>query len=208
MYGDLALKLIKEIKRNPTQLTTHEGELVRSIQNETTHIYSEAEALLGKASTGGLDSLSTLERSFLSVASTVAARNKRCLLAYHSHRMQLIAEIVRLRRCDGGGSKLPPKDLRAKMSQDEIAFYKEYASALNRMRAMFLDFVDIGGKMSVPMSLYVQVMALRDIEFETASDVDGDDSGKRVKLCAGHVDYLKREDVEQLIEQGFLVQLE
>jgi hypothetical protein len=68
-----------------------------------------------------------------------------------------------------------------------------------RYKSYFLDYLDISASLAVPpRSTFILVRAVKDVEFQTSD-------GKRHLLRQGQQDYVKRTEVEQLVEQGYLM---
>jgi hypothetical protein len=126
--------------------------------------------------------------------------------------MQQIMQLVWNTRAEGAGNKPAPKHIRSYLSPQEQLFFKQYAAILYRYlhiqlllyffnlsyKRYFTDFLDITSSPVPPKSTFVRVRAVKNVCFET-------DDGKERSLLAGQQDYLKRAEVEKLIEQGYLV---
>lgn len=139
-----------------------------------------------------------------------AARNKRCLLAYHAHRLAWLRE--RLWAAGGSAPQVLAEDeeteqgaLRARLSPAEIKALKGYAELLRGFKAVFADVVDItaplhrGGIHDVapPAELMVCVVARRDArDVLTARGSLNLRRGERMRVA--------RAEVEHLIVRGWL----
>lgn len=217
MFGEGAIKLVRELKRfpDPAMFPPHSVDLVRSVQREMKHLFSESAAILERNSQrmaeqaelfddAGGDSdgiqLPAKELLLLSVAQTTIRRDKQCLLTYHYHRMERLKRLVWEMRAEGAGNRPPPKDLRPNLAPSEQIFYQEYASLVSQYKQLFEDVVDITGPCLPPTQFYVKVRALKDLEFI-------DDQGVARSMAAGQQDYLRRSAVERFIEQGYLIHI-
>lgn len=203
MYADDALKLIRELKRYQDTLPPHNTDLVRSVQQEIRHLQQEAESILAQLrerdDENSIDEQST---AFLRIAHATIVRDKRCLLAYHYHRTSKVKQLVWDTRAEGAGNKPAPKDIRDNLSPDEQLFFKQYAALVYRYKSYFDDFLDLTSNNTVPpKSTLIRVRAIKDVSFVT-------EDGRARNLARGQQDYLKRADVEKLIEKGFLMHVE
>lgn len=205
MYGDQALKLIRELKRFSDSLAPYNVELVQGIQRETIHLFSSAQSLLAQIQESQMSQESVEveigDTAFLAMASAAIARNKRCLLAYIRHRREKIQQLVWDLRAEGGGNRPPPAVLEACMSAEERQFFRSYSHLIWNYRLLYEDQFDLTSQLIPPRSLYVHVRATRDLEYEA-------EDGSVKILARGHTDFVKRASVERFIEQGYLVHVE
>ena len=121
-------------------------------------------------------------------------RNKRCLLAYISHR----AERVRDMRWNFG-AVLPP-DVKAQLCEPEVAFFGRYSRDLATYMRSIGDGVglDLMSDLHPPKSLYVEVRCAQDYgELET-------EDGDVIVLKKNTQHFLPRSLCEPLIRQGVL----
>lgn len=195
MYGDNALKLVRELKRNKNKLVSYNTELVEAVLDETNQLYSEAQVITEQIAEFGQDP-NHITR--LTAIMSVIRRNKRCLLAYHHWRKVAIETAVRELRAEGAGQIPPPADLRDLLSPQERLYFKQYAAIAWKYKSNYEDIFDLYSQLHPPQSLYVRVRAVRDLTFET-------EEGGVCVMVRGHEDYVKRTEVQKFIEQGFLV---
>lgn len=129
-------------------------------------------------------------------------RNKRCLLAYHNHRIGKLKDIYWDLGSGGLGGE-PPESARKLMSQDEVAFYRDYAK-------LILDYSDsVGGDnmglttqtLQPPKDIFICVRVVKEVGSIVTTD------GRTVDLPLGVQTFVERNHVEHLIMQGLLVQV-
>ncbi|KAI6026548.1 hypothetical protein BKA83DRAFT_284013 [Pisolithus microcarpus] len=155
-FGDLATQLILESRRSTLAdtLLKYNDNLVRSVIREQRDL--EKPAII---------------------------RNKRCLLAYHKHRMD------RLRDMYWAAAKLSPH---------EVDFLRQYSSSVMDYRAEFSNELDITASIThPPKDLHVLVRVVRDcgvIQTELGS----------IDFQKGQRFMVRRADIEHLIVQGYL----
>ena len=202
MLADDALKLVVELKRHHDNLSHFNTETVSNVQREIRHLFAEYQDL--NAPAVETNSAQNDGTRFATLTSHIVAiqRNIRCLLSYNHHRVAKLCDVVMANRADGAGRRPPPVHIRDKLNANEHSFYSEYSKLLHRYKVNFDDLFDLTGSvLPPPQSVYIQVRALRDLDFET-------DDGRRIKICTGHTDFVKRCDIEKYIELGYLVHVE
>ncbi|TPX35509.1 hypothetical protein SmJEL517_g02115 [Synchytrium microbalum] len=192
MYGETALKLIRDCRRNPDHPSQYSEDTVRAVITEIKLLANETNLLVSEYVLNNA-------RPPPPVAAAVAMhtlaikRSKRCLLAYHLHRIKLVKELVWT-----VGSI--PADTRQKCSPTEIEFSQGYRNALMAYRAEFLD-IDLTAAPVPPGDVFVEVRVLKDCgEVLTESGT--------IQLAKGTQHYVRRTDVEQFITQGYLKHVE
>ncbi|KAH8109921.1 DNA replication complex GINS protein PSF1 [Phellopilus nigrolimitatus] len=194
--GDLATQLVTESRRSTATdtLFKYNDPLVRSLIREQRGL----EALI----TAALDDMpdgadpSQLPPSIV-IHQTTVMRNKRCLLAYHQHRMNFLKDLF----WSLGGS-LPPilsnAQIRANLAPHEVDFLREYNTMVVDFRADFTDELDItSGVTSPPKDIHVLVRVVKDcgvIETEVGA----------IDFQKGQRFMVRRADIEHLIVQGYL----
>jgi GINS complex subunit 1 len=196
MLCDTALKLVADAQRaqQTDVLRPYAEELVRNVSRETRVLETQLVA--------GQDVLSQIESDDsaicgLTVAALCMKRNKRCLLAYHAHRLDQIKD----RFWDGGASAhalLAPDRLeRDNLSPGEVDFVRAYSKLVTQYKSAYLDMVDIASPtlQRPPRDLYVQVRVMKDV---------GEIVGEWGVLDLKKNDLLSvmRPDVERLIVAG------
>ena len=139
---------------------------------------------------GGKPSMSA--RPSILLHNAAIQRTKRCLLAYHHHRMEIIKGIQRSRAAANGDDETA----RAPISTNaqEVAFAREYAT----LREAYSSKVFELGLLP-PTSHMVQVRVLRE-----AGQVMLPDSGRVVSMTRGACLFLDRADAKDFLQQGIL----
>ena len=190
-YGELATQLIIESRRS-TQTDTllkYNDSMVRSIVREQRD--------LEKA-------IATLDLRDgrpppppLLIIQTAINRNKRCLLAYHSHRVDRLRDMY---WAVGGALPhiLTNQDIRSKLSPHEVDYLRQYNSSVMEFRSEFSHELDITASITnPPKDLHVLVRVIRDcgvIQTELGS----------IDFQKGQRFMVRRADIEHLIVQGYL----
>lgn len=199
MFGDQALALLTEARRS-TQTDTlfkYNDELVRNIQREVRMLQTDLTHTVGAAQ--AQDLLTPSQPVFC--ASTFyhigIRQNKRCLLAYHAHRLDRLKDLY----WSSGGALphiLMDAEVRSKLSPHEVDFLREYHAMISEYRNDFLDVLDVAASVSTPpKELKVDVNVVRECgTVQTESGSINFKQGQRYKVLRSHV--------EHLIAQGYL----
>ncbi|RDX56075.1 hypothetical protein OH76DRAFT_1427567 [Lentinus brumalis] len=228
-FGDLATQLLTESRRSTATntLLKYNDVLVRSIIREQRDLDSRIEALLiNTAPPDDDDPDATLDAEkqkesarvmpTVLLYQTAILRNKRCLLAYHQHRLEFLKDLY----WSVGGAlplllSLPPAqaqgqpDIRSKLSPHEVDFLRSYAASLLTLRTEafssaagaghgLTEDIDLFAPIAhPPKDLQVHVRVVRDcgIVYTELGAID---------FKRGHRFLVRRSDIEHLIVQGFL----
>lgn len=190
-YGELATQLIIESRRS-TQTDTllkYNDSMVRSIIREQRDL---------EKAIGTLDLQDGRPPPPpLIVIQTTINRNKRCLLAYHSHRVDRLRDMY---WAVGGALPhiLSNQDIRSKLSPHEVDYLRQYNSSVMEFRSEFSHELDITASITnPPKDLHVLVRVIRDcgvIQTELGS----------IDFQKGQRFMVRRADIEHLIVQGYL----
>ena len=189
MLAEDAVGLIKEAKRTPDVITVYNEECVRAVVSEVKLLYDDIQ----KAFT----TREIRERNDPRYASAIVVNhsslrlNKRCLLAYMMHRVELIKKMC----WDLGPTA--PGGLKDALSRSENTFCRNYNNLVSRFKAHYVD-LDLTATLLPPKELFIEVRVLKDcgvIETETGS----------ISLHLHSQHFVKRSDVEHLVKQGYLV---
>ncbi len=183
-----AAGLVRELSRSTSRLTPYNGEAVRSVMVQVDKLFLEASALAETALISAPNDAGV--KAKLLVLQHLLNRYKRCLLAYHHGRLQMITQTA---------SALPivPESVRKTMSKPESRFLLQFNDALARVKEHYGGMIRLQGSHVPPKDLFIQVRVLRDcgsIQTEFG----------QILLSANTQHFLKRSDVQHLIEQGFL----
>lgn len=183
MYGDLAEKLINEARRAQAleYLPLYNTELVRAITRES----KELAELENRVLVTGLPDQT--QDAVAGVYSLIQRRNKRCLIAYHHHRLRKIEarlwaekEITEM----------------ASLSPHEQQYVRQFSELLVHVKDSWEE-IDLTGAMDPPTDIYVEVRCLQDAgEIQTEYGV--------FDLSKNSQFYVKRSDVQRLIQQGLV----
>ncbi|OJA07819.1 hypothetical protein AZE42_03405 [Rhizopogon vesiculosus] len=185
-FGDLATQLIMESRRSTLTdtLLKYNDNIVRSIIREQRDLEKMTET--GQNVTPAM-----------LIYQTTIVRNKRCLLAYHKHRLDRLRDMYW-----AAGGALPHilsnQDIRSKLSPHEVDFLRQYSTSVMDYRAGFSNELDITASIThPPKDLHVLVHVIRDcgvIQTELGT----------IDFQKGQRFMVRRADIEHLIVQGYL----
>jgi GINS complex subunit 1 len=138
-------------------------------------------------------------------------RDKRCLLAYHRVRAEKLERIVwegeDLDLQGGGDTSGGEKDSAAassatrqnSLSPEEASYFHAYTDFLSQYKAQSTD-VDLTGSLEPPRDLFIDVRVLKDAgEIQTEYGA--------INLTKNSQFFVRKGDVERLIQAGFLMRL-
>jgi len=195
-FGDLSTQLLLESRRSTATdtLLKYNDALVRSIIREQRDLEKAAteQQLLRRPSDDPSPALLLYQ--------TAITRNKRCLLAYHSHRIDRLRDMY---WAVGGALPhiLSNQDVRSKLSPHEVDYLRQYNTSVMDFRAQFSHELDITASIThPPKDLHVLVRVVRDcgvIQTELGS----------IDFQKGQRFMVRRADIEHLIVQGYLEQV-
>ena len=190
-YGELATQLIIESRRSTQtdSLLKYNDSMVRSIIREQRDLEKAISALDLRDGHPPPPALLIIQ--------TAINRNKRCLLAYHSHRVDRLRDMY---WAVGGALPhiLSNQDIRGKLSPHEVDYLRQYNSSVMEFRSEFSHELDITASITnPPKDLHVLVRVVRDcgvIQTELGS----------IDFQKGQRFMVRRADIEHLIVQGYL----
>jgi hypothetical protein len=144
-------------------------------------------------------SFSMSSRPVILMHSESIERYKRCLLAYHYQRMEIIKEIQRLNNTDASASSTGDDGAIAatadvSANKHEVDFARTYAQLRNSYSTNVFEL-----NMPPPTSHMVQVRVLQDI-----GQVVLPESGRSVNLMKGACLFLERVDVQDFLRDGIV----
>ena len=197
-FCDLATQLVTESRRSTASdtLFKYNDPLVRQIIREQRQLEAFIHSVLADA-----PETFTGESPALLIYQTAILRNKRCLLAYHTHRIERLKDMY---WAVGGALPhlLSSADIRSKLSPLEVDFLKKYNSQVMDFRSEFSDELDImAGVTEPPKDLNALVKVIRDcgvIQTELGS----------IDFRKGQRFMVRRADIEHLIVQGYLEEIQ
>jgi GINS complex subunit 1 len=202
-YGDLATQLVTESKRSTATdtLLKYNDPLVRTIVREQRQLEQLLQAALAAEEPQDDSQLTLADEAPaltvpLLVYQTAINRNKRCLLAYHAHRL---ARLRALFWAVGGALPhiLSAEDTRAKLSPHEVDFLRAYGASILDFRTDYAELDLMAGVDKPPKDLHVLVRVVRDcgtIQTELGA----------IDFRKGQRFMVRRADVEHLMVQGYL----
>lgn len=199
-FGDLANQLVTESRRSTATdtLFKYNDHLVRTIIREQRGLEVLVNAALAQLPED--DPVAQLPPSVI-IHQTAITRNKRCLLAYHQHRLNFLKSLYW-----SFGGALPPllssPSLRANLSPHEVDYLREYNAMVMDFRGDFSDELDITSSVtSPPKDIHVLVRVVKDcgvIQTELGT----------IDFQKGQRFMVRRADIEHLIVQGYLEEVQ
>jgi GINS complex subunit 1 len=198
-YGQRGRELLLDLKRSDW-LPPYNEDCVRAALQEI-NSHTEELTVLVRAANRTSSSTSSgpaiEDRPSLILHDASIRRNKRCLLAYHAHRIDKLRSL----RWETSGT-LPP-GLKSVLSESEVDYFNEYDKLASRHGlAGPMSMYDWNADQYPPEENLVQVRVVRDGLGRVETEYCG-----TVELEVGSTHYLPRGDVEHLIRSGALVQL-
>ncbi|KAI0794811.1 hypothetical protein C8Q75DRAFT_510651 [Abortiporus biennis] len=212
-YGELATQLLIESRRSTATdtLLKYNDVLVRQIIREQRQLESLIQSSL-EVSQNAMDGDNTMTPTIL-LYQTAILRNKRCLLAYHHHRIERLKDLywsvggalplllaTHTNPAANVSSASSSGDIRSKLSPHEVDFLRSYNDSLLEFRSGVAapEEVDLFAPiLRPPKDLHVLVRVVRDcgvIQTEVGA----------IDFKRGQRFLVRRGDVEHLIVQGYL----
>lgn len=202
-FGDLATQLVQESRRSTLTdtLLKYNDNLVRSIIREQRTLEDLIDTAIAAQAAADDDdnaaSTFTGDAPALLLHQTAVLRNKRCLLAYHAHRLDRLRDTY---WALGGAlpALLADDVLRARLAPHEVDYLRAYNAAVVDFRGGFSAELDVAASVTrPPRDLHALVRVVRDcgvIETELGA----------IDFGRGQRFMVRRADVEHLIVQGYL----
>lgn len=229
MYGNLANKLILDAKRssNLSEIPIYQTDLVKSIIKEINDLNKDAE-YLGEEQRmqeeDGDEEKMKVNQCQLFVTHLCMRRNKRCLLAYQKLRADKIDEFswLNIDPITDSGSSEASKGIFGtgtsstnplvgnsvnytrhlnldNLNHAEQEYYKNYQHLLTTYKSNFGD-IDLSGDLDPPTNIFTDVRVLKNGgEIQTEYGV--------FNLIKDSQFYVRKSDVERLIQQGYLEEI-
>lgn len=206
MYGDLANKLMIEAQRTKQlfnrrnfngSLPTYNDELIRNILKEVKQLENNIAYI---REYGSIETDSVSRCQYL-VNSLALDRNKRCLMAYHKLRTDILDNMSWE---DNNNLNLPSNsktdsngDKDANLSHMEQEYKKEYSDLVTSLNNGIFTDIDLTGSLLPPSDVFIDVRVLKDAgEIQTEYGT--------FKLVKDSQFFVRQTDVERLIQQGYL----
>jgi GINS complex subunit 1 len=201
-FCELANQLLMESRRSTatdTLLKYNDG-LVRAVLREQRDLDKLVASLLDAMP---LDAdVGSVPPAILIYQSAIA-RNKRCLLAYHAHRMDRLRDMYwaaggSLPHLLSSASDTAAGDIRSRLSPHEADYLRMYNENIMHFRSAFAAELDITANLTQPpKDLHIAVRVVRDCGvIQTEIGEINFKKGERIVV--------RRADVEHLIMQGYL----
>lgn len=227
MYGDLGNKLVLDAKRtaNLSEVPVYQAELVKDIVKEVNELNQDVEYLTEQQQHGPSvsEEEDRINQCQLFVTHLSIRRNKRCLLAHQKLRADKMDEFSWLNidpltqaptsaYAPGGRPAAPAVALDSSayssattelsldnLSHAEQEYFKNYQDLLIDYKSNFAD-IDLSGDLEPPKSIFIDVRVLKDGgEVQTEYGV--------FNLIKDSQFYVRKSDVDRLIQQGFLEEI-
>jgi GINS complex subunit 1 len=200
-YGDLGTQLVTESRRSTATdtLLKYNDPLVRAIMREQRELDKLLEGAMAPDPNNdemSLDDTSATVTAPLLIYQMAILRNKRCLLAYHSHRLDRLRSMY----WSVGGALphlLSSEDIRSRLSPHEVDYLRSYNASILEFRAEFSELDITASVERPPKDLHVLVKVVKDcgmIQTELGT----------IDFRKGQRFMVRRLDVEHLIVQGYL----
>lgn len=221
MYGDLANKLALEAKRTThlKEIPLYQHGLVKDILQEITDLNKDVEYLNEQQALQNNEEQESwrVNQCQLFVTHLCLRRNKRCMLAYERLRASKIDEFLWLNIDPIVNSDTEKNDtkklgfgvttdynLTSKLAVENLShaeqdYLKQYQDLILDFKSGFTD-IDLSGNLEPPSNIFIDVRVLRDGgEIQTEYGV--------FNLIKDSQFYVRKSDVDRLIQQGFLEEI-
>ncbi|KOH00871.1 DNA replication protein PSF1 [Saccharomyces eubayanus] len=205
MYGDLANKLVLEAKRTKqlytrsnqnAKLPMYHEDIIRNILKEISNLRKNTEYLKEQQQLGKLDDKVAKCQYFVTLL--CMERNKRCLLAYHKLRTDMLDSMAwNNNGLDLMNSIAFSQQDTNDLSHQEQEYLKEYSDLITELKSGDLADIDLSGSLVPPSDVFIDVRVLKDAgEIQTEYGV--------FNLIKDSQFFVRQSDVERLIQQGYL----
>ena len=205
MYGDLASGLLRLFSQeNRDIIPKYQHDIVENIRKENEELYAEnLRTSQSAAKTSDEETPDTQDGDInidekdlmlMQVRHTAKLWNKRCIIAYHYERLQILKKL----RWEYGNNL--PLEIVNNLSADEMDWFTKYSDNLfNYMSSLNEpDGLDLTLYQNPPRRLFVTVKCLKDYGQLDIGD------GPPVTLKQNNIYYLPLSQCEKLIHQGLL----
>mmetsp|Transcript_31882 Transcript_31882/g.95980 ORF Transcript_31882/g.95980 Transcript_31882/m.95980 type:complete len:192 (-) Transcript_31882:85-660(-) len=187
MYGDVAIELLRELKRSaPHTIPLYNEDRVRQAVEEINSLFAEVRGTLKEFEP---QKNAPPVAGSMMIQYEAILRNKRCVLAY------LMERVKRLQMLRWDVGAVLPHELKESLSLQETDFFLQYSRGLNAYTSNV--GIDLTTDLIPPKDLYIEVRCLENIgEIMTEEGT--------MLLEKGSQHFLRRSDVEPLIRAGKL----
>lgn len=193
-YGQRAKDLLLDLKRSDF-IPPYNQETVRAALSEISLHFEEMDKLAEVVRRANSERLDVEFRPTLILHDAAIRRNKRCLLAYHVHRLE------KLKRLRWDTDSALPAHVRSLLNEAEIDFYTEYDKLISGFNDK-LGILNLNSNFQPPEEDLVEVRVIKSGLGTIVTEYG------EVSLELGTTHFLSRGDVEHLIRQGALQQID
>lgn len=181
--------LLREVLRRGPVVEPYNHETVAQTIAHVCKVYSEASLERDDGGSGGL--FENIDNFRLIALQKLIERNVRILIAYHDSRLRQLSRIS-FARDDPGGEN---------MAAFEISFAENYSHLVGELASQISDLIDFSVDNSAPPDdLLIAVRVVKDCGLiQTEHSV--------LHLNPNTLHFVRRRDVQHLLEQGLLVKL-
>jgi GINS complex subunit 1 len=194
-YGQKAKELLLDLKRSDF-IPPYNQETVRATLSEISLHFKELEDLATALQRANPNRVDPPFRPTLMLHDAAIKRNKRCLLAYHVHRLEKLKRL----RWDNAAA-LPPH-VKSLLAEAEVDFYTEYDRLVSRFNDNLGGGLDLNSNFQPPEEDLIEVRVVKSGLGTIVTEYG------EVSLELGTTHFLSRGDVEHLIRQGSLQQID
>ncbi|PVH16328.1 uncharacterized protein CXQ87_004201 [Candidozyma duobushaemuli] len=218
MYGDQGHKLLLDAKRtsNLAEVPLYQLDLVKDIVSEISDLKSDVDFLNEQElfPADASEEERRIAQCQIFVRSLFMRRNKRCLLAHQKLRADKINEFSWLNIDPVTSTDATPAGSKGEsllhsmgttklaldnLSNPEQEYYKQYQDLILDFKSSFAD-IDLSGDLEPPSDIFIDVRVLKDGgEVQTEYGV--------FNLIKDSQFYVRKSDVDRLIQQGYLEQI-
>ena len=183
------LILIKEASRQSAKLEPYNNEAVHAVLQEIESCFSDARAWnFCHENNSSLFENANQARTI--AVQNLIQRNTRILAVYHLTRLKCIADIYT-------SVSVIPESFKNNTTTAEACFLEEYSNIISEYSKSFKRLFNIGITQDPPRELYIQIKVNQDcgiIQTEQG----------QLHLNANTLHFVRRPDVQNLIDQGFV----
>ena len=188
-YGQRGVSLLQELKRSDWLPPYNENGVRQTLEEISLHIDALIEEVEQHRQKQERES-----KPSIFIHEAAIRRNKRCLLAYHAHRLK------KLRSLRWETTGMLTTNIKSLLDESEVDFFNQYDELIsNYSTKINMDL----STLCVPDKEYVQVRVVKDVGLAPIMT----EFGNCVKFDAGSVHFLRRGDVEHLIRQEVLIEI-
>ena len=182
--------LLREILRRGPVVEPYNHETVAQTIAHVCKVYSEASLERDEGENGG-GLFESIDNFRLIALQKLTERNVRILLAYHDSRLRQLSRINFARDDPGIGN----------MAAFEISFAESYSNLVGELASQISDLIDFSVDSSTPPDdLLIAVRVVKDCGLiQTEHSI--------LHLNPNTLHFVRRRDVQHLLEQGLLVKL-